>query len=175
VGKPLSNRQRRALRKATPAKARRAVPDGSAEVKVAAKAEAAEKRDGLEWLAAKKRLSAEQLAEGFRYRGLFRDAGPVAMRSCLDVGAGGGSAGPKGYVDIVLVASADARAELDLIRALVLRGQSEMLTVMDGVCGLGWTVRALAGGDQGRARELEALLRAALDQVIAWRGAKKAA
>lgn len=171
----LSNRQRKALKKKTPAKPRVTPVEGAAVVKTAAKEAPVEKRDGLEWLVSKRRISEAQFAEGMRYRALFRDGGPVSMRSCLDMGAGGGAAGPKGYADDVVVASTAARQELDLIRGAVLRGQAEMLAVMDGVCGLGWTVRALAGGDQGRARELEALLRAALDQVDAWRGGKKAA
>jgi len=174
VAKALSNRQRRALRKKIQAEPRVAV-QAEVVVKSAGRDLPIEKRDGLEWLSQKRRLSDEQLVEANAYRALYRDAGEVAMRSCLDVGAGGGGVGPKAYADAVLVASTNARRELQAIRGVVLRNQVEMLTVMDGVCGLGWTVRALAGGDQGRARELEALLRCALDLVAAWRATKIAA
>jgi hypothetical protein len=52
---------------------------------------------------------------------------------------------------------------------VVLRGQVDMLTVMDGVCGQGYTLRYLAGGDKHRAAELLVALRLALDMLVAYR------
>lgn len=164
----LSNRERKAIRKAIP-KAPRHAP-GEAVVKVAAPAEVKDPsagKDGLVYLGQKGRLTPAQVREGFVYRDLVRDGGEVALRSCLNGGVGGGGVGTAAPSPLVSLAS--ARRELLVLRQVVLRGQCDMLTVMDGVCGAGLTVRALAGGDQPRARDLEVLLKAALDLIIAFR------
>lgn len=134
-------------------------------------------RDGLVWLGQKRRLTAEQLREAFVYRDLMRDGGEVSLRSALEGGTGGGSAGPRSPSPLVSLAS--ARRELLVLRMVVLRGQCDMLTAMDGVCGAGHTLRYLAGNDMAgrpdkhRARDLEVLLKAALDLIVAFRNEPK--
>jgi hypothetical protein len=167
----LSQRQRKQLRKD-----RQVAPrypkagEAAREVKVSSEPPAPIERDGLVWLAKKKRLSLSQLAEAMAYRNAYRDAGELSMKSCLNVGAGvGGQAGPGDIADRAVVSMTTARRELFVARYQVLRGQVDMLSVMDGVCGVGWTVRDLAAGDQVRARELEAVLKVALDLLVAHR------
>lgn len=119
-------------------------------------------RDGLEWLQRKKRLTAQQHLTALTYRKAYRDAGEVGLRSCLnDQPRGGGG----DHMACAIVASADAKAWLAHVRGKVLAGQVDMLTVMDGVCGSGRTLRELAGGNDRKAAELEAILKVALDLV----------
>lgn len=139
----------------------RVAPKGSAKPK------AQEPRDGLAWLIKKGRLTLAQAREALLYREGFRDAGEVAMRSSLEVGVCGGQ--PSGLPNAAVFAMTKARQELALSRYKVLRGQVDMLTVMDGVCGHGYTLRHLAGGDHHRAAELEVALRIALDVLVAYR------
>lgn len=129
-------------------------------------------RDGLVWLRQHKRLSGAQAQIGLAYRELFRhvvDMGGAPLGSNLEAllagggGSGGGAIGPGGGVYV----AAAARAELFRVRWIVLGGQIDLHTVMDGVCGLAHTVRYLAGGNQVRAAQLEAALRIALDLLIA--------
>jgi hypothetical protein len=132
-------------------------------------------RDGLEWLAAKKKLNARQLKEARRYRDAFRDAGELSMKSCLDIQEGGrGTAGPGQYLEVGVLTMTQARRDLFVMRFAVLRGQAEVLTVMDGVCGVGWTPRDLAGGDKHKARDLEVVLGVALDLLVAYRAEQEA-
>ena len=173
----LSNRQREQIRRQVQAEPRYPkVAEGEKVVKVSSDPPTPLERDGLVWLAKKKRLSVGQLAEGLAYRNAFRDAGELSMKSCLDVGAGvGGQAGPGDIADRAVISMTTARRELFVARYQVMRGQVDMLTVMDGVCGVGWTVRDLAAGDQVRARELEAVLKVALDLLVANRAQDEAA
>jgi hypothetical protein len=67
---------------------------------------------------------------------------------------------------------ADKKLQLWVIRNHTLGGQGDLITVMDGVCGQGWTLRYLAGGNQVRAAELEQALRIALDLMVGVRRAK---
>lgn len=171
----LSNRERAALRKATVKPPRRA--KGEAVVRVGAPlVPAAEPdRDGLEWLARKRRITVAQYREGLRFRAGFLAAPEVGLRSCLDVQEGGSGGRGQGTLAPVEAMTA-ARAEMLVICYEVLRGQDDMLTVMRGVCGLSRTVRALADGDRRRADQLEVALRLALDLVVGWRiSLKKAA
>jgi len=164
----LSNRQRDLMRKRMPKEARRPkVGEEARVVKAAAAERSAEPRDGLAWLVKKRRLNAAQAREAMLYRQGFRDAGEVTMRSCLDVGVGGGQA--VGLPDATVLSMTQARRDLFVARYTVLRGQVDMLTVMDGVSGHGYTLRALAGGDHHRASELEVALKLALDMLVAYR------
>jgi hypothetical protein len=130
--------------------------------------------DGLVWLQGRKRLSAAQLLEAWEYRRLFRDAGDLSMKS--QIGAlldarGGGAGGAD--LQTSIVGTTAARRRLFILRHQVLRTQTDMLTVMDGVCGVGHTLRDLAGGDKHRARDLEVILGVALDLLAAHRTAAK--
>ncbi len=173
----ISKRERERLRKTTLAAPRYPKAGEDAKVvKVApAKVEDEIDRDGLAWMAKKKRLNVTQLAEAMFYRNNFRDAGELSMKSCLDVVEGGrGAAGAGMYFDGGVVTMTTARRHLLVARFQVLRGQIDMLTVMDGICGLGRTARYLASGDQQRAREMEAILRVALDLLVAHRALEEA-
>lgn len=180
----ISNRQRKAAKRTSPTAPRMPkATDAEKVVKVAAPARDARTqepadRDGLLWLVRKKRLTTLQIGAGIYYRDLFRAAAPGIMKSCLDGAEGGGvyNAGKGGglpfegeYLD------GDAQLQLFVIRSLTLGEQPDLVTVMDGVCGIGHTVRYLAGGDQLRAAQLEAALRIALDLVVAVRAAKSKA
>jgi hypothetical protein len=164
----LSNRERAKIRKATPRAPR--VAKGEAVVKVGRPAVANDPemdgRDGLLWLGQKRRLTAEQLQAAFRYRDRVRDAEPVSIRCALD-GDGAGS-DPSTRSPSPVLSLTSAKRELFVIRWQVLRGEADMLTVMDGVCGAGHTLRYLAGGSQRRAADLEAILKVALNLVAAW-------
>jgi hypothetical protein len=120
-------------------------------------------RDGLLWLIKKKRLSVAQTQMAKTWRDAVRDAGGVSIRSCIDDTARG-SGGPAWQrLQAAYVAQTASTMWLEKMRRDVLRGQTDMLTVLDGVCGTGHTLRELAGGNDRRAGELEAVLRVALD------------
>jgi hypothetical protein len=124
-------------------------------------------RDGIEWLQRKGKLTPRRQKAALHYREVFRAGDGLSMKSCLNVTVGGGGAEA---VLCAVVGSASARVELRYIRHEVLRGQDDLLTVIDGVCGIGHTPRALAGpgtDDQvkRRAGVLEAVLMVALDLV----------
>lgn len=163
----LSNRERRQLRKVTPKPPR--VERGEAVVRVAAapkKDEEMDGRDGLMWLKQKNRLKADQLKAALWCSDRLRDAGEVALRSCLEAGVGGGR--PDQSSPSPLVSMTTAKRELFVLRFQVLRGQKDMILVIEGVCGARHTLRYLAGGDKHKARDLEMALRLALDLVAAW-------
>lgn len=133
-------------------------------------------RDGLIWLHKKKRITAAQAKEGIHYRDLFRSAlaGEASIPSNIPTGkVGGGQQGGLPFGDSFTDSA--AKLALFVVRWNVLHGEPELLTVMDGVCGVGHTVRYLAGGNQLRAAQLEAALRIALNQMISCRQAKDAA
>lgn len=131
--------------------------------------------DGLDWLVRKKRLSHAQGLKGYDYRRLFRRALPGApIKSNFGMELGGGAFG-SGLPNVEEYGDASAKLDLFVIRWNVLLGQADLLTVMNGVCGIGHTVRMLAGGNQLRAAQLEAALRIALDLMIASDQAKNAA
>lgn len=172
----ISNKQRRVLGKQNIPVSRR--PAAEPIVKVAAKpAPEPKERDGLLWLAKKKRLSSAQLGEALHYRRLFRSLAPGGSTpSCLgSLGMGGRGGAGSGVLMEGDYGDAAAQLELMVLRSHVLQGQVDLLTVMDGVCGLGHTVRYLGGGDQLRPVQLEAALRIALDMLVTNRRAKDAA
>lgn len=164
----LSNRERVRARKAIPRAPR--IPKGEAVVRVAAspvRDEEMDGRDGLAWLKQKGRITALQLKAAMWCSDLIRDAGEVALPSCLEVSGCGGSAG--GPSPSPIVSRTDAKRHLFVVRYQVLRGQPHMLMVIDGICGARHTLRYLAGGDKHRARDLETILKIALDLVAEFR------
>ena len=164
----LSNRQRRQARKRIakpPVHVRSDGATATSPTVVALAADIPHDRDGLLWLIARNRLTPARAREAKAYRQDFRDAaaaGPT-MKSCLDVREGGGSgkppAGPTGEVIYAL----DAQRSLFRKRHVILKGQVDLLDVLDGVCGRGLTLRELAGGNGHKAAALESLLKVALD------------
>lgn len=172
----LSNRERKVLRKQrAPAPRYPKAGEDAKVVRVSVEPPAAVVRDGLIWLQRKGGFGPAQVREALAYRAAFTDAGELSMKSCLDVREGGhGAAGPGMYFDAGVVSMTTARRFLWVARFTVLRGQVDLLTVMDGICGQGWTARDLAGGDKHRARDLEVVLRVALDLMVAHRAALEA-
>lgn len=169
---PLSNRARRIVKKAQPAAPRN--PPGDATVRVSKEPPPPEPtdRDGLLWEARKSRLTKPQLREGLHYRALIRApaAGAAKVSDLLAIGGGGGGSMLGGsYGD------AAAQLELFVIRAHLLGNEPDLILVMDGVCGMGHTLRYLAAGKQVRAHELMSALRIALNLMVASRVAKEAA
>lgn len=172
-------RDRKESRRLNPAKPRHPkVEEAAKVVKVAKVKEPSEPsdRDGLLWLVKKKRITLPQAREGLHYRDLFRSAAAseASIPSNIPTGkVGGGQQGglpfDDGFTD------AGAKLELWVVRWMVLHGEPELLLVMNGVCGVGHTVRYLAGDDQLRAAQLEGALRIALNQMISCREAKDAA
>ncbi|MBI1405694.1 MAG: hypothetical protein GC145_06165 [Caulobacter sp.] len=124
------------------------------------------RRDGLEWLKDKKRLTGDRYVQALRFRRAYRDGGGISIKSSADVGVGGGSPGPR-HFEGAMTSHTQAQRDLFHMRWVVLRGQADMVIVMDAVCGLGWTLRDLAGGDWKRAGELEVALKVALDLLHA--------
>jgi len=118
---------------------------------------------GLEWLAAKGRISAAQKAAGERYHEAFTIAEPTgAIGSTLEIQPGMGGAGPS-LKQIVNRAEArqGAAAKLALYRRR-LSAHPALVGACDLVCGRELTPREAAGGDREGLR-LEAVLLVALD------------
>lgn len=126
------------------------------------------RRDGLDWLRAKKRISAAQFSAGMAYRRRVRDADAEggAIKSSLDIVEGRGSGGA-GFAVTPVEARAEAKAWLFRVRHVLLKGQPDMITVLDAVCGQGHTLTELTDGNGHRANELLAVLRVALDMISA--------
>lgn len=142
--------------------------DGRPVARLAKVVEAAEDRDGLDWLARKGRLTPARKAAGLHYRDALRDAGGAMIKSSLDIREGGASSTGEARLAEVT----EAKRELFVLRWVVLGGQGDLLTVMDGVCGVGHTLRQLAEGStpdqvKDRAKVLEAVLMVGLDLVAA--------
>lgn len=123
--------------------------------------------DGFHRLVRKKRLTDDQMRAGKRLRDLAKLAelagGPA--KSCLDIGVGGGSGSGLPVFDGEADSALAAKRELFRLRWAVLKGEPEMRLVLDGVIIAGHTLIKLAGGDQSRSRELEAVLRVALNML----------
>jgi len=123
---------------------------------------------GLEWLAAKGRLSQAQKAAGERYGLCFRRAGvEISIASTLDVQPGGGSA--TGAPLSAVLARAEARVQAGTKLALYRRRLSDhdaLVAACDLVCGQELTPREAAVSER-EAGKLEAVLAVALDLLAA--------
>ena len=135
-------------------------------VRVGRKAPAEIDRDGLSWLIRKGRLTGSRAKMALAYRAAFRDAGMVSLKSCLGDSVGGGAPGPGTHADFGVTSATDASRRLFFWRWVVLRGQSDMVLAVEGICGTGHSPRDLAGGNGHRAAELETVLGIALDLMV---------
>jgi hypothetical protein len=173
----LSNRERKALRKATPAAPRK--PKGEVVVKVAVagskKKPAADKEDGLLWLTRKGWITPKQGAMGLHYSDLARAAPDGGIKIVDLEGAGGGGSVGGGLPFGGSYSDGQAALELYVIRQHLLAAEPDLLLVMEGVCVRRHTPRFLAGGNQCRAHELLSALRIALNILIKVDDDKKAA
>jgi hypothetical protein len=125
------------------------------------------RQPGLDWLAAKGRISEAQKAAGFRYRDAFIVAQPtLSLASTLEVqpGLGGGGASLK-----ALIARADLRQSAERKLALYRRqlaNHPALIEACDLICGRELTPREAAGGER-EGLKLEAVLLVALDLLAA--------
>lgn len=118
---------------------------------------------GLDWLAAKGRISEAQKAAGLRYGEAFRVAEPmVPIGSTLEVQPGMGGAGLplKALIDLA-GRRQQAQAKLAMYRRR-LGDQPDLVQACDLVCGRELTPREAGGGERDGIR-VEAVLRVALD------------
>jgi len=158
----------------------RAVADGVAETVALAQARGAafekpaarkgaretpyRRQAGLDWLAAKGRITARQKLAGEAYGACWRRAGSApTIGSTLEVQPSGGLAAGPSLGQLLRQAAGRQRAEAELgaYRARLF-GQSDLVSVCDLVCGQELTPREVGGGDREAAR-LEAVLKVALD------------
>lgn len=127
------------------------------------------KQDGKTW-----RLTERQTAAGDHWRKLYRDHGNAPpVRSCLNIVEGRGG-GHSASLPILAEAMTDAKLQLDFLRLNVLMGHSEMIDVMDSVCGRGLTLLEMNGGNSRAALQSEKALKIALD-LLASGGMRRAA
>lgn len=121
-------------------------------------------RDGFLWLLERGKFTQRRATAAFDYQFAYRIEGGVPLRSCLDPDTtGGGSA--RAFQPPIITTPIEAKRWLFEMRFVVLRGQEDMICVLDAVLGRGMMLRDMAGGDGHRANTLEALLMAALDMV----------
>ena len=122
------------------------------------------RQTGLDWLAAKGRITTRQKQAGEAYGALVRRAGVVgAIGSSLDAQPRGGPTAGASLALILKTAAGRARAEAELgeLRRRLF-GQSDLVRVCDQVCGQEQTPREAGGGDR-EALRVEAVLKVALD------------
>jgi hypothetical protein len=132
-------------------------------------------RDGLVWLIEKGKLKGERRSAALAYREAFRDAGGVSVPSSLsslDRVQGGGF-----NAQLTMAIAVSACSRIQEFRQVALHGQEDLLTVADGVCGCGHTLRTLAGRDGPRSMVMMGMLLVALDLIAAYvaEGERKAA
>lgn len=123
-------------------------------------------RDGWEWLIHKQRVTFAQRKAGDYYRALYRDPGDKpAIRSCLDIQEGSGGSSKAQAASMMAAWHVDAADELEVIRTAHLGDHDDLIALLNSVCGMGMTLREIAGGNERAARDLEVKLKVALDLV----------
>jgi hypothetical protein len=120
------------------------------------------RQPGLDWLAAKGRITDAQKAAGLRYRDAFIVAQPtLSLASTLEVQPGMGGGGSLK----ALIARADRRQSAERKLALYRRqlaNHPALIEACDLICGRELTPREAAGGER-EGLKLEAVLLVALD------------
>jgi hypothetical protein len=96
------------------------------------------RKTGLEWLAAKGRLTRTQREAGDRYGVDYRIAEEVSIRSALNDSVVGYSEGPTEFVGAAKVRLGNARQH-------ALHDHPALVSVCNAVCGMGFTLREFAG------------------------------
>lgn len=120
------------------------------------------RQTGLDWLAAKGRLSPGQHAAGLRYGAIYRQVrGEPGLRSSLSLEPGHGGGRPLSAV--VGQAEVRMRAGDTLLKLRRILGQqAAMVAACDLICGEELTPREATGNDREAGR-MEAVLAVALD------------
>lgn len=116
------------------------------------------KKDGLDWLYDKGRISHRQRLAGERYGADWRRAQPPGPRSCIDDTV-------RGFGDNPLEAKTHAEAKLARARALALNGNEALGQACDVVCGAGLKPIDWAGGDDRLAGRYEERTQRALEML----------
>jgi len=117
------------------------------------------RKDGLDWLYDKGRISHRQKLAGERYGDEWRRAQPRSTRSCLDDTV-------RGYVeDAPGEARAQAAVRLSRARALALNGNEALVEAADRVCGEALSPAQWAEGDDRLALRLEDRAQRALEML----------
>lgn len=96
------------------------------------------RKTGLEWLAAKGRLTRTQAEAGDRYGVDYRIGDEVSIRSILNDSVKGYCEGPAEFVGAAKVRLANARRR-------ALQDHPALVSVCNAVCGVGLTLREFAG------------------------------
>ena len=123
-----------------------------------------QRRSGLEWLAAKGRITERQRLAGERYGACYRRAGAQpAIGSTLNLTPGASLPGGPSLGLLLKMAEGRRQAEAELAaRRAALFGQGDLVTACDLICGQELTPREAAGGERDAAR-MEAVLKVGLD------------
>ncbi len=116
------------------------------------------KKDGLDWLADKGRITHRQRLAGEKYGVDWRRSQPPGLRSCIDDTV-------RGFSDAPLEARAHAETMLARARALALNGNQMLAEACDVVCGAGLKPSDWAGGDDRLAGRYEERTQRALEML----------
>lgn len=114
------------------------------------------KKDGLDWLADKGRITHRQRLAGEKYGVDWRRSQPPGLRSCIDDTV-------RGFSDTPMEARAHAETMLARARALALNGNGALAEACDVVCGAGLKPSDWAGGDDRLAGRYEERTQRALE------------
>jgi hypothetical protein len=120
-------------------------------------------RDGFVWLEKQKRLSSAQIATGHKIRALHDRATWDGLRSK----AGNDNSSPDGSTFLPTEAAMEAKRQIASLREHVVyaSGGPGPFDLLMAVCGVGATLRTIAGGDDRRAIVLEGQLIVALEMA----------
>lgn len=116
------------------------------------------KKDGLDWLFDKGRISHRQRLAGEKYGADWRKCQPPAFRSCIDDTV-------RGFSDAPLEVKAHADAMIGRARALALNGNTALAEACDVICGAGLKPIDWAGGDDRLAGRYEERTQRALEML----------
>jgi len=117
------------------------------------------RKDGLDWLYDKGRISHRQKLAGQRYGDEWRRAQLRSTRSCLDDTV-------RGYVEAAPgEARAQAAGRLSRARALALNGNEALIEAADRICGESLSPAQWADGDDRLALRLEDRAQRALEML----------
>jgi hypothetical protein len=116
------------------------------------------KKDGLDWLFDKGRISHRQRLAGEKYGADWRKCQPPGPRSCIDDTV-------RGFSDNPLEAQAHAKAMIGRARALALNGNAALSEACDVICGAGLKPTDWAAGDDRLAGRYEERTQRALEML----------
>ncbi|PLR28136.1 hypothetical protein SGCZBJ_03770 [Caulobacter zeae] len=119
-------------------------------------------RDGFLWLVKKGRVTPHRRDAGQRYGELYARARGDSIKSALNDNVGGRAGDSPADARLRAVFDLDA-ANLHIYRAMGEAHGRRLVALLEAVCGIGTTLREVAGGDDRKAAILEADLMTALD------------